>query len=384
MASNGRKTRSKGPSDGVSLPPYSRPRKNVCTETGKQESMTNEPRHQVDGHSQLQDAAEWASPFARPSSWAGASTTPANATRIPSTPNSPFTRPGSRAGSTKGLTDNTNTQGSPLSSVSSTMSPQNINTSTSADLIDTDLDTEVANFAGQPKKLQEPLPSTSGVKDNNHVLFQPIAPAYRTPVQYRDQALFNSSLNLIDDSPRPQTSGNATHIPRPRAPHTKMPPTPYVHQATVNQHMDVQLAPVPHRVPAGMETPQQQQHPSVGTPPCPTNAQPVPLPFVQTSPADTRTKSINGQGIKQSKSLAADKQDVICWRCKQPGHLKCDCPMPPFCVNRKATFHISVLNRTKGTIRRLHKYRLRWTLTSPTLGTNASTVGVNTNLHYAQ
>ena len=38
--------------------------------------MTNEPRHQADGHGQLQDAAEWASPFARPSLWAGASTMP--------------------------------------------------------------------------------------------------------------------------------------------------------------------------------------------------------------------------------------------------------------------------------------------------------------------
>ena len=89
-------TRSKGPSDGVLLPLYSRPRKNVCTETGKQESMTNEPRHQADGHGQLQDAAERASPFAKPSSWAGASTMPANATWIPFTPDSPFVRPGSR------------------------------------------------------------------------------------------------------------------------------------------------------------------------------------------------------------------------------------------------------------------------------------------------
>ena len=292
--------------------------------------MTNEPRHQADGHSQLQDAAKWASPFARPSSRAGASKTPANATQ---TPDSPLARPGSRAGSTKGLTDNTNIQGSPLSSASSTMSLQNINTSTSSDF-------EVANFAGQPKKLQEPLPSTSGVKDNNHALFQPIAPAYTTPAQYRDQALFNSSLNLIDDSPRPQTSGNANHISQPHAPHTKMPPIPYVHQATVNQHMDVQLAPVPRRVPTGTEIPQQQQHPSVGTPPHHINAQPAPLPFVQTSPADTRTKSKNGQGVKQSKSLAADKPDVICWRCKQPGHLKHNCPMPPFCVKCRQEGHL--------------------------------------------
>ena len=58
--------------------------------------MTGEPRRQADGHSQLQDAAEWASPFARPSSWAGTSTMPTNATQ---TPGSPFARPSSRAGS---------------------------------------------------------------------------------------------------------------------------------------------------------------------------------------------------------------------------------------------------------------------------------------------
>ena len=299
--------------------------------------MIDEPRRQADGHSQLQDAAEWASPFARPSSQAGASTTPANATQ---TPGSPFARPSSRAGSTKGLTDNTNIQGSPLSSISSTMSPQNINTSTGSDLIDTDLDAEVADLAGQPKKPQEPLPSTSGVKDNNHALFQPIAPVYTTPAQYRDQALFNSSLNLIDDSPRPQTSGSANRISQPRAPHTKMPPIPYVPQATVNQHMDVQPAPVPRGISTGTEIPQQQQPPSIGTPPRPTNAQPAPLPFIQTSPVDTRTKSKNGQGIKQSNNLAADKPDVICWRCKQPGHLKHDCPMPPFCVKWRQEGHL--------------------------------------------
>ena len=268
--------------------------------------MTGEPGHQTDGHSQLQDAAEWASPFARPSLWAGASTMPANATQ---TPGSLFARPSSRAGSNKGLTDNI--QGSPLSSVSSRMFPRD-NTSTSSDLIDMDLDAEVVNFAGQQKQPQEPLPSTSGVKANSQVLFQPIVPAYAMPVQHRDQALFNSSLNLIDDSPRPQTSGSAACMPQPHAPHTKMPPTPYVNQVMVNQHMEVQPT-QPCRVPAGTET-SQQKHPPVNTPPCPTNAQPAPLPLIQTSPADTRTKSKNRQGVKQSKGLPANKPDITCWR----------------------------------------------------------------------
>ena len=99
----------------------------------------------------------------------------------------------------------------------------------------------------------------------------------------------------------------------------------------------------PHRIPAGLGITQQQQPPSVGTPPCPTNSQPAPLQFFQNSPVDTRTKSKNGQGIKQSKSLPADKPDVNCWRCKQPGHLKRDCPYhrSVSSADRKAIFHIS-------------------------------------------
>ena len=213
------------------------------------------------------------------------------------------------------------------------------NTSTSSDSIDMDLDAEVANLAGQQKQPQEPLPSTSGVKTNSQVLFQPIVPAYMTPAQHRDQALCNSSLNLIDDSPRPQTSGSTARIPQPHAPHAKMPLTPYVNQAMVNQHMDMQQA-QPHGIPAGTGTSHQQQHSSAGTPPCPTNAQPAPLPFFQTSPVDTRTKSKNEQGVKQSKSLPADKPDITCWRCKQPGHLKHDCPMPPFCIKCRQEGHL--------------------------------------------
>ena len=97
---------------------------------------------------------------------------------------------------------------------------------------DTDLDAEVATFAGQQKQPQTPLPSTSGVKANNQVLFQPIFPTYATPAQHRDQVLYNLSLNLIDDLPRPQTSGSTARRPQPHAPHAKMPPTPYVNPAT--------------------------------------------------------------------------------------------------------------------------------------------------------
>ena len=331
MSSNSRITRSKGPSDGTSLPPYTRPRKDTNAKADNAESMMTP--------TQQQTASDWLnntvghSPFARPSSWAGTSTTPASMTQPP---RSPFARPGSRAGSNSGLTDNI--QGSPTLSVNSELFPQD-NTSASSDLMDADSDAEVAGLAGLHKQPQTPLPSTSGVKTNSQVLFQPIFPAYATPAQHRDQALYNSSLNLIDDLPRPQTSGSAARRPQQPAPHVKMPPTPYVNQATVNQHMNGQPA-QPHGVPAGMGDLQQQKPPLVGTPPGPPNVQPAPLPSFQHSPVDTRTKSRNGQGVKKSKSLPADKLDVICWRCKQPGHLKHDCPMPPFCVKCRQEGHL--------------------------------------------
>ena len=256
--------------------------------TPTQQQATSDQLNNIVGHS----------PFARPSSWAGTSTTPASTTQPPC---SPFARPGSRAGSNTELTDNM--QDSPTSSVNSDLFPQD-NTPASPDLIDVDLDAEVAGLAGQHRQQQMPVPSMSGVKTNSWVLFQPIFPAYVTPAQHQDQALYNSSLNLIDDSPRPQTSGSTAHRPQQPAPHVKMPLTPYVNQAMVNQHMNGHPA-QPRGAPAGMGNPPQQQIAPVGTPLCPPNTQPAPLPTFPNSPVDTRTKSKNGQGIKKVQALTS-------------------------------------------------------------------------------
>ena len=220
MSSNSRITHSKGPSDGMSLPPYTRPRKDTNAKADNEESMMT-PTQQQTASDQLHNTVGH-SPFARPSSWVGTSTTPASTTQPP---RNPFARPGSRAGSNTGLTDNI--QGSPISSVNSELFPWD-NTSASSDLIDANLDAEVAGLAGQHKQPQTPLPSMSGVKTNSQVLFQPIFPAYATLAQHRDQVLYNSSLNLIDDSPRPQTSGSTARRPQQPATHVKMPSTPYV------------------------------------------------------------------------------------------------------------------------------------------------------------
>ena len=98
MSSNGRITCSKGPADGVSLPPITRPKKGTNTEAETNKSMATQ--HQVDRQGDQQgNTVEQTSPFARPGSRAGASTAPTNTTEVPLASNSPFAWPGSRAGS---------------------------------------------------------------------------------------------------------------------------------------------------------------------------------------------------------------------------------------------------------------------------------------------
>ena len=94
MSSNGRVTCSKGPADGVSLPPITRTKKGTNTEAETGKSMTTQ--HQADGQGdQLGNTVGQASPFARPGLRAGASTVPANMADMPLASNNPFAWPGS-------------------------------------------------------------------------------------------------------------------------------------------------------------------------------------------------------------------------------------------------------------------------------------------------
>ena len=138
MSSNSRMTRSKGPAEELSLPP-TRMRKDVPTAN---EGKEDAPEVQANVQSQ-QRTADTPSPFARPGSWAGTSTTPASETGMLPAASTPFARPDSRTG----LAPQKPT--SPQSSLSSTSDQQmqeDENTSVSWDLVDTDTDAEVANI----------------------------------------------------------------------------------------------------------------------------------------------------------------------------------------------------------------------------------------------
>ena len=153
MSSNSRITCSKGPSNGTSLPPYTRPRKDINTKADNTESMTA-PTQQQTACDQLNSTVGH-SPFARPGSRAGASTAPATPTGMPSASTSPFARPGSCTGLAQLEVDfpraalqstGPSNCASPISSISDTVFPRDVNTSTSWHVIDPYCDEEVASI----------------------------------------------------------------------------------------------------------------------------------------------------------------------------------------------------------------------------------------------
>ena len=156
MSSNSRITRSKGPSDGTSLPPCTRPKKGTNTKADNAGSMSTPAQQQAEGAGDQLNSMVGHSPFARPGSRAGASTVPTTPTEVPSASISPFTRPASQAGSAQpevnfprvapSATRLPNAPNSPISSISDSMFQEDLNTSTSWDLIDPDCDVEVAGI----------------------------------------------------------------------------------------------------------------------------------------------------------------------------------------------------------------------------------------------
>ena len=168
MSSNSRITRSKGPSDGTLLPPYTRPRKDTNTKADNTESMTA-PTQQQTACDQLNSTVGH-SPFARTGSRAGASTAPATLTGMPLAFASPFARPGSCAGSARLEVDfpsaapqaaRSSNCDSPISSIGDSVFPRDVNTLTSWDMIDLDCDEEVAGITNRQSQHQVNRPANT-------------------------------------------------------------------------------------------------------------------------------------------------------------------------------------------------------------------------------
>ena len=178
MSSNSRITRSKGPSDGTLLPPYTRLRKDTSTKADNVGSL--QPLTQQQTVCDQLNSTVGHSPFARPGSRAGASTAPATPTGMPSASASPFAWPGSHAGSTRSEVDfpNAAPQAARSSSCNSTISsiddpvfPRDANTSTSWEMIDPACDEEVTGITnGQSQhQVNGPAKQVSDINSTNNL-----------------------------------------------------------------------------------------------------------------------------------------------------------------------------------------------------------------------
>ena len=139
MSSNSRMTRSKEPTEELSLPP-TRMRKDVSTANEGEENAQGQVQANVQSQQRTVDTPL---PFARPGSRAGTGTTPASEEGMLPAASNPFARPDSRAGFVP--PEPTSPQSS-LSSMSDHQLQEDVNTSVSWDLVDTDTDAEVANI----------------------------------------------------------------------------------------------------------------------------------------------------------------------------------------------------------------------------------------------
>ena len=211
MSSNGRITCSKGPADGVSLPPVTRPKKGTNTEAETEKSMATQ--HQVDGQGdQLGNTVEQASPLARPGLRAGASTAPANAAEVPSASSNPFAWPGSKARSAQLHSASTrpepqavrfpNASGSPISSISGSMFPEDINTSGNWDLIDPRCDAEVADITGEQNQQPVDQPVNTSYDSTQANPNQGLPQANQASLNQHPGTLYNQDFFVTDTTGR--------------------------------------------------------------------------------------------------------------------------------------------------------------------------------------
>ena len=207
-----------------------------------------------------------------------------------------------------------------------------------------------------------PTPPTYTQITKPNVHFQPIQPAKLSSLQPQDRLLFDPLLNTTRGSTRSQSHNGNDSIqscqtpspqvptPSPRIPKPTIPPTPYVNQAAVEQHMRAQSPPVPPRnIATVVAPPRESPGTSVAQEPLIMLATPQQTPpqaqeqLTRPPHQQKKSKSKDGQGVKQSRNNNTTDNAPVCWRCGEPGHKKWDCHKPPFCGKCKKEGHVPAL-----------------------------------------
>ena len=82
------------------------------------------------------------------------------------------------------------------------------------------------------------------------------------------------------------------------------------------------------------------------------NSIPAPEATVPDTPEEKIPKSLNGEGVKNTRkqattSISNTQDSRLCFRCKQLGHLTKDCPELPYCSKCRTQGHIPAKCPTK-------------------------------------
>ena len=195
-----------------------------------------------------------------------------------------------------------------------------------------------------------------------NVHFRPIQPANLSPLQHQDRLFFDPLLCTTTGSTGSQSDGvrdptqschstsPTVHTPSPRMPGPAIPPTPYVNQAAVEQHMRTQSPSAPPRnLPMVAAPPKESPRTSVAEEPLITLATSQQTPpqaqkqLTRSPQQPKKPKSKDGKGVKQSKNINPTDNAPVCWRWGEPGHKKWDCHTQPFCGKCRKEGHVPAL-----------------------------------------
>ena len=225
------------------------------------------------------------------------------------------------------------------------------------------ISTEVEVLCQQLKgKGVYPAPPNYTHITQQNVHFRPIQPANLSPLQHQDRLFFDPLLSTRTGSTGSQSdcvsdptqgchsTSPTVHTPSPCMQGPAIPPTPYVNQAAVEQHIRTQSPSVPPRnLPTVAAPPKESPGTSVAKEPLITLATSQQTPpqaqkqLTRSPQQQKKSKSKDGQGVKQSKNINPTDNAPVCWRCGEPGHKKRDCRKQPFCGKCRKEGHVPAL-----------------------------------------